>query len=249
MLMSILVYFFFLRGMIKMREIVNEDMMTGIRTITNFSLTCSGIIRKTKTEMFNPNAKDSVVDSITDDVENVIYDTIETGAIVDTTQNPDIYDKSITILKDGTKVYTFNTNIQIEFSETFLCNSETIVDKLFYINHNVRDVTLAYVDFISIEKYDDSARLKIFVNDEVIMDESLNDIMSDAPYILQYDFLELYKQRSKWEIFITDNTLTDSIGKVKLTFISYPENVININQYYGDGTTLTLTEDDQGGGS
>ena len=75
--------------------------------------------------------------------------------------------------------------------------------------------------------------------------------LTDSILIMIKIIRNVHKKRRiiKWEIFITDNTLTDSIGKVKLTFISYPENANNINQYYGDGTTLTLTEDDQGGGS
>lgn len=232
-----------------MREIVNEDLLTGIRTITNFSLTCSGIIMTTKTELFNPDAKTSINDNIVDDVENVIHDKIETAFITSDSGNQEIYDKAITILKDGSKVYSFNPNIQLEFSESFLCNSETIEDKLFYINHNVRDVTLAYIDFTVIEKYDETAKIKIFMNDEEIASILISDILKDPPYELQYDFLELYKQRTKWEIFISDNKLTDSMGKIILKFRSYPENVSDINQYYGDGTTLTLLNDDQGGDS
>ena len=62
-----------------MREMVVEDIKTGVRTITQLALNNAtnnkGIIRTIKTELFDPNFKSTDMSNVTDNnIVNVNYD-------------------------------------------------------------------------------------------------------------------------------------------------------------------------------
>ena len=217
-----------------MREMVVEDIKTGVRTITQLALNNAinnkGIFRTVKTELFDPNFKSTDMSNVTDNnVVNVNYDNYQ---ITDsnTAVGNILFDKIISVLSDGTKVYSFNKNLQVTFNEQFDCDGDSYIGKLFYVDHTVDQACISGFEFKVIEKYDETARIKLFINDELKYDTLLSDIVfTDENTERGRVFIDLfsyYGTRTRWQIFITDNINQESYGKLIIRFESHPENAM-----------------------
>ena len=212
---------------------VVEDIKTGVRTITQFALNNAinnkGILKTIKTELFDTSFKNTDMNNVTDNnVVDVNYDNykimdsnIAVGNIM--------FDKIVSTLADGTKVYAFNKNLQVMFSEQFDCDGDSYIGKMFYVDHTVDQVCISGFEFNVIEKYDETARVKLFINNELKYDTLLSDIVfADDDTVERervfIDLMSYYGTRTKWQIFITDNTNEESYGKLIVKFESHPEN-------------------------
>ena len=219
---------------------VTEDIKSGVRTITQLSINNNignkGIFRTIKTELFNPNAVNSVTDVVDTDVVSKVYDNFQQNNSSSVFGNI-AFDKIISTLADGTKVFSFNENLQLNFTEAFDCDGDSYIGKVFYIDHNVECCRITFFAFTTIEGYDETARVKIFVEDNLIFDHLITEITN--PKTKQYRLLEFidlmpyYKTRSKWQIFITDNKNTESYGKLIMNFESTPPNAITKEELLG----------------
>lgn len=212
-----------------MREIVDEDIGSGVRLITRYCLNTTGVTRTTKTEKFDPNLTDSITGE-DDDIKNVSYDNFQEVSGIENLGNI-VYDKVTTTLADGTKLFTFNDRLALTFKETFDCDFNSYVDNIFYIDHNVYNCRLTRFLFKEINPYDENSHILIFINDELVFDHLISDIsvnlnkdISSPVFEFPIELSKYYQSRTKWQIFITGNDSPNSYGKLYVEFESIPAN-------------------------
>lgn len=203
-----------------MREIITEDQLSGIRTITRIELTAQGIKRTMITEVMEPVPED--------DVEYTNYDeeksTLSGGGIF-------VYDTAVRTSSDGHRIYSFNDSVNMEFNMVFDCNDRAINDEYFYITHNVRDVIVQGLSFLEIDKYDDESKIVILCDNELVISLNISDISGEnqsSIYINLGGYAKSANSRTKWEVYISGNTNPYARGKLVWNCMSTPPNGINV---------------------
>lgn len=214
-----------------MREIVDEDIGSGVRLITRYSLNTTGVERTVRTEKFDPNLVNSSSDE-DDDVKDIVYDNFQNVTGIENYGNI-VYDKVVTTLADGTKLYSFNEKLGLTFKETFDCDDNSYIDNVFYIDHNVSNCRMTRFLFREISPYDEGSRIEIYINDNLEFDQAISDLTYPADKKYNYPFFEFpieferfYGTRTKWQIFIVGNKSTSAYGKLYVEFESLPPNAI-----------------------
>ena len=212
-----------------MREIITEDLISNIRTITQIRLTQEGIVKTIITEVITPEEED------VDDVEYENYDetnsTTAGGGIF-------VYDKAIRVSADGHKIYSFNDSVITDFQFIFDCNDKGYTDNFFYIIHNVEDVMAHSMSFLEIDKYTENSEIVIICDNELVARIPIADMITDEYTSLIINFGGYTKSkdyRSKWEIFISGNTNPYARGKFIMKCTSNPPDGIDIKDLTGGG--------------
>lgn len=219
-----------------MREIISEDQLNGIRTITRIELTAQGVKKTMITEVIEPEAED----------EDVIYDnfnedlsTLAGGGIF-------VYDKTIRTSADGHPIYSFNDSVNMEFEMVFDCNDRGINNDYFYIVHNVTDVTVNSITFLEIDNYSPDSKVMIICNNEQVLTINISELTdpdSVGMYIMNLGgFATAFNSRTKWEIYISDNTNPYARGKLIWGCVSKPEHGIDINELMKEGANTDENE-------
>lgn len=211
------------------REIIEDDLISGLRSRTQIRLTGHGIEKTLITEIIEPEKED------VDDVEYENFDeeksSLNGGGIF-------VYDKAIRVSADGHKIYSFNDTVITNFSFTFDCNDKGYVDNHFFMQHNVRDVTLSSMSFLEIDKYSEGSELVIICDNELVARIAIADMTTEEYQSLFINFGGYAKTkdyRSKWEIYISGNTNSYARGKFIMNCVSQPEDGINITDLITGG--------------
>lgn len=214
-----------------MREIITEDELNHIRTITRIELTSQGIKKTVFTEVIEPEVED--VDDVEYDNFNENMSTLAGGGIF-------VYDKAIRVSADGHRIYSFNDSVIMRFNMVFDCNDRAISDDYFYIIHNIPDVTVLDITFLEIDKYSPDSKVVIICNNEHVCTIDIADLVDvenhDAMTINLGGFASASNSRTKWEIYISGNTNPYARGKLIWNCVSTPENGIDVNELMLRGT-------------